>query len=40
MPMPTPAHIGKERYARTCMPVSRKVITATDEQNGMKGHDG
>ena len=39
MPMPTPAHIGKERYARTC-PDRRKVITATDEQHGMKGHDG
>ena len=39
MPMPTPAHMGKERYARTC-PDRRKVITATDEQHGMKGHDG
>ena len=39
MPMPTSAHIGKERYARTC-PDRRKVITATDEQHGMKGHDG
>ena len=39
MPMLTPAHIGKERYARTCLD-RRKVITATDEQHGMKRHDG